>query len=84
MTSTTVLVFNKKRLVIPTVEMQSLIIQWYHHYLQHLGDNWLEENIFAVMYWLGMRYQIHNHVKTCERFQLPKRHKRKYGHFPTK
>ena len=55
-TSTTVLVFNKKRLVIPTAEMKLLIIQWYHHYLQHPGDNRLEETIFSVIYCPGMMY----------------------------
>ena len=84
MTSTTVLVFDKKKLVIPTAEIQVQIIQWYHHYLQHTGKNWLEETIFAVIYWTEMSYQIRKNVKTCERCQLDKRHKRKYGHLPPK
>ena len=54
MKSKNVLVFNKKRLVIPTAEMKSLIIQRYHHYLQHPGDNRLEETMFAVIYCPGM------------------------------
>ena len=49
-TSTTVLIFDKKRLVILTVEMQLQIIQWYHHYLQHPDENRLEETIVFVMY----------------------------------
>ena len=76
MTTTTVLVFDKKRLVIPTAEMQSQIIQWYHHYLQHPCENRLEETIIAIMYWPGMRSEIRKHVKSCERCQLVKRHKR--------
>lgn len=71
-TTTTVLVFDKKRLVIPTEEMQSRIIQWYHHYLQHPGENRLEETLVAAMYWPRMRSQIRKHVKTCDRCQLAK------------
>ena len=64
--------------------MQVQIITWYHHYLQHPGESRLEETICAVMHWKGMRSQIRKHVKTCERCQLGKRHKRKYGHLPPK
>ena len=36
------------------------------------------------MWWRGMRPHIRKHVKTCERCQLGKRRKRKYGHLPPK
>ena len=84
MRSTIVLVFNRKRLVIPTAEINSIILQWYRHYLQHPGENRLEETIVDVIYWPEMRYQILRNVKTCERCQLSKHHKRKYGHLPPK
>ena len=79
-----VLTFETHRLVIPTAKMQNDVITWYHHYLQHPGENRLEETIVAVMYWKGMRTQIRKHVRTCDRCQLAKRHKRKYGHLPPK
>ena len=34
------------------------------------------------MYWKGTRSQIQRHVKLCDRCQLAKHHKRKYGHLP--
>ena len=64
--------------------MQSKVVQWYHHYLQHPGENRLEETIVAIMWWRGMRPHIRKHVKTCVRCQLGKRRKRKYGHLPPK
>ena len=81
---TTVLVYRKVRLVIPTSDMQNRVIQWYHHYLQHPGTTRLEETIGAVMYWKGMRQQIQRHTKVCPRCQISKRHKKKYGHLPPK
>ena len=77
---TKVLVYKDKRLVIPTKNIQSRILQWYHHYLQHPDKNRLEMTIAAIMWWLGMRPRMRKHVKTCERCQLGKRCKRKYGH----
>ena len=64
--------------------MQSKVVQCYHHYLQHPGENRLEETIVAIMWWRGIRPHIRKHVKTCERCQLGKRCKRKYGHLPPK
>ena len=64
---TTVLVYRKVRLVIPTSEMQNRVIQWYHHYLQHPGSTRLEETIGAVMYWKDMRKHIQRHTKYCPR-----------------
>ena len=72
------------RLVIPNTKMQSRIIQWYHYYLQHPGETRFIETLTAVMYWKGMRKHILKHVKTCDRCQKGKRHKRKYGHLPPK
>ena len=72
------------RLVIPTSQMQSRIIQWYHYYLQHPGESRLYETLKAVMYWKGMRKHILKHVKTCDRCQKRKKHKLKYGFLPLK
>ena len=53
-----VLTYKNKRLVLPTAKIQSKAIQWYHHCLQHLGENRLEETIVAVVYWKRMRQKI--------------------------
>ena len=79
-----ILVYEDKRLVIPGIVMQSRIIQWYHHYLQHPGANRLEETLIAVMYWPGMRYRIRKYVISCDRCQKGKSRKRKYGKLPPK
>ena len=82
--TTDVLVHSHKRLVIPNLKMQSDIIQWYHHYLQHPGETRLELTLKEIMYWPGMTVQIRRYVKTCERCQKGKRRKRKYGKLPPK
>ena len=64
--------------------MQSHIVQWYHHYLQHPGANRLKDTIVAVMYWPGMRYCIRKYVISCNRCQKGKSRKRKYGKLPPK
>ena len=63
--------------------MQSEVVQWYHHYLQHLGENRLEETIVA-MWCHGMCPHTRKHVKTCIRCQVGKHQKRRYGHLPPK
>ena len=44
-----ILVYNENKLVIPS-KLQSNIIQWYHHYLQHPGHTRLEETLSAALY----------------------------------
>ena len=34
---TEVLVYDKTRLIVPSTDLQSRVVQWYHHYLQHLN-----------------------------------------------
>ena len=59
---TDVLVFDDKRLVIPSEKMQTNIVTWYHHYLQHPGETRLKETTKATMYWKGMLPTIRAHV----------------------
>ena len=47
---TEVLVYDNYRLVIPGMDLQSQAVQWYHHYLQHLGHSQLEETLSTVMW----------------------------------
>ena len=78
-----VLLYDNKRLVIPT-SLQTNIVTWYHHYLQHPGHTRLEETIAAAMYWRSLRTDVRRHVKKSKSSQMGKRRKRKYGHLPAK
>jgi hypothetical protein len=78
-----ILVYNENKLVIPS-KLQSNIIQWYHHYLQHPGHTRLEETLSAALYWPGMRKQVRAHAKRCHRCQAGKSCRRKYGEVPPK
>ena len=42
------------RMVVPK-DLQSKVVIWYHHYLQHPGHTRLEETIAATMYWRTMQ-----------------------------
>ena len=79
---TEVLVYKGTRLVIPTEKQQSRVIEWYHYCLQHPGHTRLEETIKPVMWWPDMRHHIRAHVKQCDRCQLAKRKRHRYGHLP--
>jgi hypothetical protein len=81
---TEVLVYDKTRLIVPSTDLQSRVVQWYHHYLQHPGHTRLEETISAVMYWPSLRKQVRDHVKRCNRCQLGKKRRRQYGKLPSK
>ena len=81
---TEVLVYDKTRLVVPSTDLQTRIVQWYHHYLQHPGHTRLEETISAVMYWPSIRATVRAHVKRCDRCQLGKKRRRQYGKLPSK
>ena len=82
--NTVVLVYKESRLVSPTQDLQSRVIQWYHHYLMHPRETRMYATLAAVMFWKNMQTQIFKYVKTCERCQLGKKHKLKYGHIPPK
>ena len=46
-----VIVYKDHRMVIPNANMQTKILEWYHHYLQHPGKVRMTETLKAVMYW---------------------------------
>ena len=80
---TEVLVYTQSRLMIPEV-LRTRAVQWYHHYLQHPDISRLKETLIAVMFWPGIRADVRQHEKSCNRCQLGKRHKQKDGHVPPK
>jgi len=79
-----ILVYDKSKYIVPSSDLQSRTIQWYHHYLQHPGHTRLEETISAALYWPGMRSQVRSHVKRCHRCQMGKKRRRQYGKLPSK
>jgi hypothetical protein len=79
-----ILIYEKNRMVIPTAQMQKCVVDWYHHYLLHLGTNRVKETITIVMWWPKMAAHIRKHVKVCDRYQKGKNHKQKYGKIPPK
>ena len=81
---TEILVHKKTKYIVPGKELQSRIIQWYHHYLQHPGHTRLEATISLALYWPSMRTQIRQHVKRCDRCQLGKKRGRQHGLLPPK
>jgi len=74
---------KRPRLVIPK-KLQSKVISWYHHYLQHPGRDRMEETLALTMYWRGMRADVKKFCRYCPRCQLGKKRKRKYGDIPPK
>ena len=67
-----ILVYDNKRMCIP-VSLADQVVQWYHHYLQHLGRTRLEETLKAVMYWYSMQTQIRKCTSKCVRCQKGKK-----------
>ena len=62
-----VLVYENYCQVILGVDMQSCMVQWYYHYLQHPGHSQLEETLSAVMWWPNMHGHIQAHIKQCKK-----------------
>ena len=58
-----VLLYNNKRLVIPTL-LQTNIVTWYHHYLQHPGRTMLENTITTAMHWGSLQTDGRRYVKS--------------------
>ncbi len=59
-------------------------MEWYHTYLLHPGETRTEETIAQHLYWPNIPKTVQEHVKTCEKCQLAKRKRLKYGHVPIK
>ena len=57
---TVVLVYKESRLVIPTQDLQSRVIQCYHHYLMHPGSTRMYATLAAVMFWKNMQNRFSN------------------------
>lgn len=73
----------RPRLVIPS-SLQSKVLDWMHLYLQHPGRDRMENTLRSTMYWRDMSTQIRKLCRTCDRCQLAKKRKVRYGHLPAK
>ena len=80
---TQVLTDSQFRLVLP-VPLQKRAVQWYHHYLQHLGPTRLEETLRHTFVWPGICDMDRRHVKYCQSCRFNKRRKLQYGKLPPK
>jgi hypothetical protein len=57
---------------------------WYHHYLQHPGNDRLDGTMNAAIYWKGIQKTVRSITKSCKSCQVNKGHTLKYGHLPAK
>ena len=71
------------KIVVPQL-LQKRMLQWYHSYLLHPGQERTQATIQQHFYWPNMRVDIQSHVKSCDICQKYKRQKKKYGHLPPK
>ena len=73
----------KDKLYIPAT-LQQRVIEWYHEYLCHPGENRTEETIRRTMTWPELRAQVRVFCRTCRKCQLCKKARKKYGQLPAK
>ena len=64
--------------------LQSMTLNWFHHYLQHPGATRMEKTIRQSLYWPSMSADCKRVCKYCRLCQFSKRLKRKYKKIPPK
>ena len=64
--------------------MHRRVLDWYHLYINQLGDSRLAKIIREVCYWKGLVIQVELFFKTCKICQHFKKIKTIYGHLPPK
>ena len=65
-------------------QLQSRVVAWYHQYLAHPGQTRLEATIKQVYTWPRMREHVQQYCRTCDKCQLSKKQRPKYGLLPAK
>ena len=73
----------KDKIYIP-VNLQQRVVEWFHEYLCHPGENRTEETISQTMTWPKLRSHVHMYCSTCKQCQLTKKNRKQYGHLPAK
>ena len=56
--------------------LKDKIIDWYYHYLQHLGHGRLEATINTTMTWKGLKDNVQRYTKKCQKCQKNKHTKK--------
>jgi transposase InsO family protein len=77
------LLTHNGKIYIPT-KLQRRVVAWYHEYLAHPGQTRLEATIRQVYTWPNLRAHVTEHCRTCDKCQLNKKQRKKYGHLPPK
>ena len=77
------LITKDEKIVIPEA-LQERIVQWYHTFLCHPGENRTELSIRQHFTFKGMRPLIKKICSKCSVCQKSKKHTQKYGHLPEK
>ena len=73
----------KNKICVPEV-LQKRVVEWYHEYLCHPGENRTEETIRRNMTWPDLRKDVRSFCRTCRKCQLCKKVRKRYGHLPAK
>jgi hypothetical protein len=71
------------RICVPPA-LQQRIVAWYHEYLAHPGQTRLEATLREIYTWSNLRTHVHEFCRTCDKCQLSKKQRKKYGHLPAK
>jgi transposase InsO family protein len=69
------------KVAVPT-SLRLPILRWYHDILVHPGGVRMLETINKHFTWPGLRKQVHEYVKYCEKCQTWKKQKRDYAEVP--
>ena len=77
------LITYENKIYIPS-KLQARVVAWYHEYLAHPGITRLEATIRQIYTWPKLRDHVHEHCRTCDKCQLSKKQRKKYGHLPPK
>ena len=66
------------RIVVPTI-LKKYVVNWYHKYLLHMGEDFTGANISHNYYWPNLRYEIRTHIEVCKTCHKNKKQNLKCG-----
>ena len=75
------LILYKGKIYVPE-SLRGRTLGWYHHYLNHPGGDRLANTLSTVCYWKGLTSQAKGFCKKCNKCQVSKKRKVRYGHLP--
>ena len=78
------LVTDKQGKIVVPESLQARLLEWYHTFLLHPGQDRTESTIRQHFYWDSLRDDVRKEIKFCETCQKNKRTRKKYGHLPPK